>query len=293
MAAIAAAGIVGLIGMTALVVDVGLLYLNRFQVANAADAAALAGAQELPGRPELAVSTAVNYAAANKRSGDSQDTVQPVLSNGNTALTVTIRRNVPLFFARVLGKAVSTVQASATAEVATFGGGETGIVPFGVAKQTFEYGRTYTLKLGGGSGYHGNFQALSLGGRGASVYLHNIKYGYKGTFNIGDWILTETGNMSGPTTSGVSYRISQDPSATFDTVQADSARIIVVPVLDSLNVSGRSEVLIVGFAAFFLEGSGGGGNNNYVYGRFREMVVPGTSSSTGTYYGLNVVRLTQ
>ena len=46
-----AAAVVGLTGMAALAVDAGMLYLNKYQLANAADAAALAGAQELPGRP--------------------------------------------------------------------------------------------------------------------------------------------------------------------------------------------------------------------------------------------------
>lgn len=288
-----AAAVVGLTGMAALAVDAGMLYLNRYQLANAADAAALAGAQELPGRPEQAVSTASSIAAANSKPGPTPDNVQPVLSKNNTAITVTINRNVPLFFARVLGLNSSMVSATATAEVKTYTGGTNGIVPFGIVKQNFVFGQTYQLKLGGGDGYNGNFQALALGGSGASTYTNNIKYGYKGTFKIGDWIFTETGNMSGPTASGVSYRIGLDPASTFNNVSANSSRIIIVPVLDSLLVSGRSDVLVVGFAAFFLEGSGGGGNNSYVYGKFREMVVPGESNNAATYYGLSVVTLTK
>ncbi len=293
IAVVAAAAIVVLTGMTALAVDVGVLYLNRFQVANAADAAALAGGQELPSRPDEALSIASNYAALNKRAGASGDVVQPVLSNGNTELTVTVSRNVPLFFAKIWGKYHSVVQASATVAVKTYTGGGSGIVPFGIEKQDFVYGQTYTLKLGGGSGYHGNFQALGLGGNGASNYLSNIKYGYKGSFKIGDWISTEPGNMSGPTASGVSYRLGLDPSSSFDTVESSSARIITVPVIDSLEVSGRKDVLIVGFAAFYLEGSGGSGHNSFVYGKFREMVMPGDGSPSANYYGLSVVQLTK
>jgi len=293
VAVIAAAAIMALSGMAALTVDVGALYLNRFQAANAADAAALAGAQELPGRPDEAISTAVNYATLNRRTdpGSNNDNVDPVLSNNNTRLTVTVSRNVSLFFAKIWGLNSSTVQASATAEVMTYSGGEKGVVPFGIEKQDFVFGQTYTLKLGGGSGYNGNFMALALGGNGASVYTANIKNGYTGTFKIGDWIFTETGNMSGPTASGISYRLGLDPGATFDTVESSSPRIIIVPVIDSLQVSGRTDVQIVGFAAFFLEGSGGGGNNSYVYGKFREMVTPGEGSLAASYYGLSVVRL--
>ena len=288
-----AAAVVGLTGMAALAVDAGMLYLNKYQLANAADAAALAGAQELPGRPDDAVSTASSIATANSKPGATPDNIQPVLSKNNTAITVTISRNVPLYFAKVLGLASSQVTATATAEVKTYTGGSNGIVPFGIVKQNFIFGQTYNLKLGAGDGFHGNFQALALGGSGASAYTNNIKYGYKGTFKIGDWILTETGNMSGPTASGVSYRIGLDPASTFDNVSANSSRIIIVPVLESLLVDGRSDVLVVGFAAFFLEGSGGGGNTSYVYGKFREMVTPGESSNGVPYYGLSVVTLTK
>ena len=181
-----AAAVVGLTGMAALAVDAGMLYLNKYQLANAADAAALAGAQELPGRPNEAVSTASSIAAANSKPGATPDNIQPVLSKNNTAITVTISRNVPLYFAKVLGLASSQVTATATAEVKTYTGGTNGIVPFGIVKQNFVFGQTYNLKLGGGDGYNGNFQALALGGSGASTYTDNIKYGYKGTFKIGD-----------------------------------------------------------------------------------------------------------
>ncbi len=293
VAVLAAAALVGMASMAALAVDVGVLYLNRYQLANAADAAALAGAQELPGRPDQAISTAVAFATVNSRPSQTPDEIQPVLSKGNTAITVTLTRSVPLYFARVMGLNSSVVSATATAEVKTYTAGNNGIVPFGIVKQNFVFGQTYQLKLGGGDGYNGNFQALALGGTGASVYSNNIKYGYKGTFKIGDWIFTETGNMSGPTASGVSYRVGLDPAATFDSVQPGSGRLIVVPVLDSLLVSGREDVMVVGFAAFFLEGSGGGGNDSYVYGKFREMVVPGESGQSATYYGLSVVTLTK
>lgn len=280
-----AATVFVLTGMAALALDVGNLYLNRFQLVNAADAAALAGAQELPIRPQDAVAKAYDYAAFNKKTGTAADVVQPVLSESDTVITVTIRRNVPLFFARIWGLRASAVEATAAAQVRNFSGG-TGIVPFGIEKQELVYGQTYTLKLGGGDGYNGNFQALALGATGANNYRDNVKYGYTGNINIGDWIPTETGNMSGPTAAGVSYRIGLDPSATFSTIAEGSGRIITVPVIDSLLVSGRTDVLVVGFAAFFLEGSGGGGNDAYVYGKFREMVIPGNSSNSGNYYGL-------
>jgi len=287
------AAAVSLIGFSALAVDIGLLTLYKYEVTNAADASALAGAQELPAKPDQSIQSALSIAAANGREHAVTDTVGTQLSKSDHALTVSVGRTVPLFLAKVWGLETSRVTATATAEVKTYSGGGIGIVPFGIEKQTFVFGQTYRLKLGGGSGYNGNFQALALGVTGASNYRDNIKYGYKGQFKIGDWIPTETGNMSGPTSAGVSYRLDLDPGATFETVKEESGRVIIVPVIDSLLVSGRTDVLIVGFAAFFLEGSGGGGNDSFVYGKFRQMVIPGDYSNSANYYGLSVAVLSR
>ncbi len=99
--------------------------------------------------------------------------------------------------------------------------------------------------------------------------------------------------MSGPTGNGVDYRISLDPTATFATVQRGSPRILVVPIIDSLEVNGRSQVQIVGFAAFFLEGVGGQGKDNYVTGKFMQTVESGDGETGATGYGLYGAALIQ
>jgi len=58
-------GVVVLLGCASLVTDVGLLYTSRNRLINAADAAALAGAQELPDKPEMAEAVAREYAKDN------------------------------------------------------------------------------------------------------------------------------------------------------------------------------------------------------------------------------------
>ncbi len=279
-----------ILGMAALVIDIGYLYVTKTRLANAADASALAGAQELPGRPKQALAVAQSYAAQN---GKAEDSFFPSVASDNMSLTVQLSREVDLFFARILNHSSKKVTASATAQVRSFAGG-TGISPLGIVKQNFVFGQTYQLKAGAGGGYNGNYRALSLGGNGSNLYLDNLMYGNKSnTFRIGDWVPTEPGDMAGPTSQGVDYRLSLDPSATFDTVKSDSGRIVIVPVVDSFSVSGRNEVLIVGFAAFFLEGAGRRGNDSYIYGKFRQMVVPGEVSSSGTNYGVYGVTLTQ
>ncbi|KYZ76687.1 hypothetical protein AXX12_09725 [Anaerosporomusa subterranea] len=276
-----------LLGLAALVVDVGVLYLHRSQLINTVDAAALAGVQELPGSEEAARASAEAYAQQNGKQGD---VVATTLAN-NKELTVSVSRNVSLFFARIFNRYSQTVSASATAAIRPMSS-VGGAVPFGVVRQEFKYGDLYTLKEGAGDGYSGNYGGLGLGGTGANTYRYNIKYGYDGKLHIGQWVSTEPGNMSGPTDTGVSYRINQDPGATFETVTKDSPRIVMIPVLDSLMVEGRSDVQIVGFAAFFLEGTGGSGKDNYVSGKFMQLVASGDiTSNPGVDYGLYGVTL--
>ncbi len=283
-----------LIAMAALVVDVGMLYLAKVQLANAVDAAALAGVQKLPTNPFQAIVVAHDYARRNKLPPNTQ-ILATVGDHGGIELgkiTVTARQSLGMAFARILGIAQVDISASAQAAVRPFGGG-TGVVPFGVVRQDFIKGQAYALKEGAGSDgldsskHHGNFGALALGGTGANVYEDNIKYGSQVKVSVGDWELTKPGNMSGPTTKGVSYRVGLDPTATYDTVTEGSPRIIIVPVIDSLDVNGRGYVQVVDFAVFFLEGTMGQGKDNYVIGRFRERLVtagdPGTSGNYGVY----------
>lgn len=279
---IVALTITAMMGFGALIVDVGNLYLNKTRLVNMADAAALAGVQDLPGNPQSAVTSAYSYATQN---GRNSDVIGVSVSNNNRVITVTGTRRVPLFLARVFQMTSSDVMAEAAASISPITGAS-GIVPFGIVKQQFDYGQNYSLKAGAGDGYTGNYGALALGGSGANAYRENIKNGYDGQLRIGDWVSTEPGNMSGPTSQGVDYRMNLDQTATFANVEKGSPRILIVPIIDSLEVHGRSEVLIVGFAAFFLEGVGGHGNDNYVTGKFMQMVMPGDISTEATGYGL-------
>lgn len=277
-----------MVGLTALVVDLGLLYATRVKLTNLADAAALAGVQELPRNNSAAYATASEYAQLNGKTGDRVD----IRVLNGTTVAVKATRTIPLMFAGIFGLATCDVSGAAAARVNPVSR-LTGTVPFGLVQQTLVYGQVYTIKIGSGTAsgnYHGNFGALALGGTGASVFRDNIKFGSDVSIQAGDWVKTETGNMVGPTKQGISYRYNQDPGATFETVAKNSARILVVPVIQSLDVSGRGAVLVVGFAALFLESSNVT-NNGEVSGRFIQMVTPGDPGDGGSDYGLYASRL--
>jgi hypothetical protein len=283
-----AAALVALLGFGALTIDVGLLFLNRERLANAADAAALAGVQFLPDYPDTAVATARHYVYAN---GVPESEANIEVGPDGKTITVTATRQVSFFLAPVLGFANTGVSAQAKARV---GGVEAvwGAAPLGIPEQTLEFGELYTLKVGGGAGERGNFGALALGGQGASNYEDNLRNGYQAWLKIGDVIETEPGNMSGPTQRAVEDRIAGHESCTFDNCCPNCPRLIYVPVYRDLGEKGgRHEVEVVGFAAFFLEGVTGQGNESEVKGYFVEKLTSAARGMSENDWGLRTAKL--
>lgn len=104
-----------LFGFTALVVDVGALYVERRNMVTAADAAALAGAMELALTKDEseALDVAKNY-AEEKNLAESSDAVI-VTIEGEKAVQVDVGINKNLIFAKLIGFSNANVGASATA----------------------------------------------------------------------------------------------------------------------------------------------------------------------------------
>lgn len=125
VAVLTAVAVTALLGLAAITVDIGNLYLNKTQLANMADAAALAGARDLPEGEEQAMLAANNYAERNGKPGD---TIVMAVNGDNTVINATVRRQVPLIFAKVFNFMSSEVSATAKAsnQVVT---GVTGAVP--------------------------------------------------------------------------------------------------------------------------------------------------------------------
>lgn len=293
---IAALMLVVLLGATALAIDTGRIYLTRTRLQKAADAAALAGAQQLimTENPVLAEDAGEQYIDANLRSPYQASLTSDPASG---QFSVTLSQDVNFLFAPVLGYRKKTVSVNAAAGASTIVRVRN-VVPFGVLEQEFQYGRQYILKYGAGSdsgSFHGNYCALALGGNGANVYRNNIKYGYQGEIAVGDLVTTEPGNMAGPTDDGVSYRKSLCTNGcNYATqIEANCPRVVIAPVVDTLP-NGRGQTTVKGFAAFFLEETQSGSKGQKdVVGRFLRWAATGQTDENGENYGVYSVRLIQ
>ncbi|MGI6574720.1 MAG: pilus assembly protein TadG-related protein [bacterium] len=278
---VVAVGIIALLGLAAIVSDIGLLYLHRTQLVNGVDAAALAGVMELPQDRVQAEAEAASFAAAN---GLMPAELQIEVAADQQQISVRATRTVSLFLARVLGFEESVVSARAVAQVAPVTAVR-GVIPLGVEWEDFAFGETYNLKEGGGDGTKGNYGILALGGTGANVYRENLANGYQQVIEVGQVIITEPGAMVGPTKGPIKDRINgcnHNPACTWESFDPDCPRVVIVPIVEGV-LQGRSEVEVVGFAAFFLEGVGGSAD---VQGRFIKLLIEGESSPDQQNFGL-------
>ncbi len=187
----------------------------------------------------------------------------------------------------------------------------TGFTPFDSnGNPTSEYGLQLTLKVGSAQNSlsSGWFQALDLPNAdgspssGGADYRTNIGSCNARTFQIGDSVPTETGNMVGPTRQGVGDLVAKDPGASWNTstktvqgscapgicadgqYHARSPRIVAVPLFDmdaffTGSPTGKSTVTITNIMGFFVEGMGGSGNKD-VIGRL--CAIPGVTKGGGS-----------
>ena len=130
--------IVVLCRFAALAVDIGVQSVDKGELQNAADAAALAGARELT-NVATAKTTATHYAGLNGVPAANVTATTPYNGNANR-IEVVCTRTVQYSFARVFGIKSKVISARAVAEKAGLSGG-----PFGYA--LFSGGTTNALAL--------------------------------------------------------------------------------------------------------------------------------------------------
>ncbi len=284
--------ITGILAFSALVTDVGYLMVERSKLKNTADAAALAAVREMSVDRSNAYTAAVDYIQKNDKSNPVYEIMIP--DSGYIA-TVKLKKNVYFFFARIFGLISTEIQVQSTAKMAPVVALR-GARPLAVPQQTFIYGQPYTLKEDAGDGLSGNYGAISLGGTGADRYRDNIKYGYNSTLRLGDYIKTETGNLTGPTEDGIKYLLSECdhiPKCTYNNYALNCPRVIAIPVVNTLDVNGKKPIVVVGFASFFVEDYINNGGYSEIKGRFIETIANAELGDAATDYGMRSIKLVE
>jgi len=265
-----------MLGAAAAVLDVGSWYRADRELQQTVDAAALAGAQELPANPATAVVVAKNYADKNG-SGDVELTGISVSTKliSNDSLKVTGERDAPGFFTKLFGIDSVTVNGNARARTGVLNNAKWA-APIAVDEQ------------------HPMLQAkawgvateLELDTIGPGAYrLMNIDGSYGGTNpkTLGDWIRD---GFEGYMPLGWYY---SDPGAKYNTNPnfkqaledvAATGQEILLPVYRSYHEQGAGfEYEVVGWVGFVITGYQiQGAKNNKIFGHFTSVIWEGIYS---------------
>jgi hypothetical protein len=287
--------LVSLLGMAALVIDVGSWYRAKRDLQATADASALAGAQALPGAPGNATGLANQYATTNSPDLATKDV--SISSNivPNDRIQVHVTRPAPGFFAKVLG--ISSVQVGATASAQTEGMAQAKYVAPITVKNTHP-------KLGG-SGCPcfgpGNETTLPLGKTGApgAFDLINLTGDPKGTVGaseLADWIANGYGAYLGLGDYFSDPGAKWNNSSIQEALQSRFGTELMFPVYDTMTGTGSNATYhIIAWAAFHLESVTASGSSGSITGYFTEVVwdgIPATSpSGSGPNFGAHTVQL--
>ncbi len=322
-----------LIGCAAFSVDVGRALLAQFRMQSATDAAALAGAANLPSDPTAAVDAAQTYAAQN---GVGSPTVS--VSTDDQEITVTANQTVPTLLARVLGTfglpvsvvsharaavpagcwggtctpsypgyptsgSSSTSTSSSTSapscpqvfvggvwSCAPVGGSQFGLAPLYVTAASIQNdfaagGCAWTVSgcssvdfnLKNGNGSTGSDRgALALDGPGGSLYQQDLVDGGQTAVQVGGSVTTETGNIEGPTDTGVTELCTEDNNQPY----------VIVPVVSQAPTEGNTILTVAGFATFLIACPDPG--SGQIVGHFLGASLPGSSGTNGSGSGFGM-----
>lgn len=306
-----------LLGFAALAIDGGLLYFHHIRLQDIADAMALAGATEMAEtngnegkKKSESFKKAIDYAEKNNLVIGTTDTknftaeityaentkgkITVSFPDGIKKVKVNLQIDANLYFARVFSKQSSFITVSATATIEQAGIITGGLIPVGIvdnaSTNTYQPEVLYEMTLSPGEGFDGNYSWLDF--EPSNYFNEYLEFGYDGTLTVGDNVKTYTGVNVGLAAHAVDNRIASDTCTYNSYTSHDKCpRLVYVPIINNYGDTGRSEVTILGFAAFFLEEYHHVGDNITLLGRFVAMVAPETVTPSDLEYNVHAVRL--
>jgi hypothetical protein len=267
--------LIALLGMAALVVDLGSWYRGSRASQAAADAAALAGAQALPGDPASATSLAVGYATKNGGGLDANDVSIAGDLSANDEISVRIHRRGQPFFSQLFGIGTVNQNGSATARAELLSSAEY-VAPIGVniTQQDLSGGgcpcfnQATTLPLNRLKA-PGAFDMINLGSgsAGSSTLAGWIVSGYNGYLPLGGYF----------SSAGAKWNSNEVQSALSQRVGS----VLLFPVYDTVTGTGsNASYRVIAWVGFYLTGIDARGSAGSLSGYFTKVIWQGIQAST-------------
>jgi Flp pilus assembly protein TadG len=287
------------LGMAALVLDVGNWFRDKRRLQGTVDAAALAGAQQLPDDSSGAQAQALTY--ANKNGGDVAGSSIVITSQyqPNDTITVTGQRNDPGIFTKVIAIPGADISATATARVGppaealhvapmvVFCGHD--LIQNCNNNHTPQFNVPTTMDYDP-MGAPGAFGMLDLNGEGGTVGSNDesnwISQGYDKYLGLGKY-------PSDPGAKFSSQNIQDALSGRLNTV-------LLFPVYKTLDGGGsNAQYDIIGWIGFYLTGYEVHGNGATLHGYFTSYIArgilshssPGSGGVPSSFFGVKTIQL--
>ncbi len=282
-----------LLGIAALVVDVGISWQERRQVITATDAAALAAVQDFAHGTDGCASTAPQFVADNNPAATMTLCAHTPIGSGPGWVTVEAEVDVDFIFAGILGFTETTVTSSTTAGYSSATLVDGGLRPFGLCRDFLDEldppfapgtGEIYRIYYGreaqasncnAGDPIPGNWAVLDFDG--GSNSQNDVKdwteNGYDGPVAIGDWIEGTPGSFSPALNSELNHLLNNVDFFTlpifteYNDLNGANGEFLmdefIVVRLDDFKTNGsqNSRYIDIEFLNEVVQGEGGGGDN--------------------------------
>jgi hypothetical protein len=286
-----------LLAMAAFAIDVGAWFRADRSLQATVDAAALAGAQKLPGDPTAAKALALEYSAKN---GNPPDPTVLITSTDAPNDTIVVEATVTAegFFSRVIDVDEVDVAAHAKAKLAKIAKARYA-APIVVSDEhpmlkcakkngaAACYGKTMTLTLT--QRYEdipGAFALVTLDGDknvGSSTLADWLMHGYGGLLSVNRWYTSVPGAKfnDSPFQDGLNKIIEED-------------RDVLLPVYSTAEGQGSNgRYYIVGWVVMNIDSYATQGNKSTITGTFRGVTWTGEEGGEGENYGVSSIRLVE
>src|SRR3954449_4141589 len=281
-----------LLGMAGLVIDVGSWYRAQRNLQSDADAAALAGAQELPADTAAAGVMAQSYATKNGYSLTASGIAFSGVTVPNDSITIKVKSPSPTFFTKLFGINSVDVAAQATAKNDLLGQARY-VAPITVNIKhpllagnncpCFKTETTLPLDKNGAPGAFGLLDLDEGKGNGGSTLADWILDGFNGALGLGDHSSNTGAKFNG---NGID-----------EALAARVGTVLLFPVFDKLTQQGTGAVYnIVAWVGFHLDSYKiTGGNSGTLTGYFTTITwqgIPAAPNSGEPNLGARIVTLT-
>ena len=272
--------LVVLLGMAALVLDIGSWYRADRATQSTADAAALAGAQALPSSPTNANTLSLQYVTKNGGGSPSVTFSTKYLTNDTVKVNVT--KPAQGIFTKLFGVRTVTVGSHASARASLMDQAKY-VAPIGVnilnpkLKGTTTcpcFGSTNLTVLPlGKTGAPGAFDLLNIdsshGGTGPSILASWILKGYDGYLSLGDYF----------SDAGAKWNSSEVQNA----LNARDNTELLFPVYDTIKGTGsNAQYHVIAWVGFHMTSHEEHGSTGSITGWFTEVVWTGIASTSAT-----------